>query len=55
MTKEEALKIKELRKTHSWRAIAATLTETSNQQIGRELCWEAAEILGEDPNKEPWN
>lgn len=45
----------------SWRAIAQAASDTwgmpygSNQLFGEDLCRAAAEALGEDFTKEPWN
>lgn len=45
----------------SWRAVAQAATDTwgssygSNQLFGEDLCRAAAEALGEDVAKEPWN
>lgn len=63
-----AKRIKELRcgpVTHSWRRIAEVIVSeypndfdselSGNQLLGMELCTEAAEALGEDPNGGGWN
>lgn len=48
-------------KGETWRGVAGRadhLWDTdsgSNQLFGRDLCEEAARLLGEDPNEEPWN
>ena len=63
LTKKDALKIRAFRKNGSWRWVAARVSEemphiaccSGNQLDGIDLCTVAAEILGEDPNKEPWN
>ena len=47
----------------SWRAIAQVCynfgwgkwSPPSNQILGMALCWRAAQLLGEDYEKEPWN
>ncbi|WP_241844631.1 hypothetical protein [Kitasatospora sp. CB01950] len=45
----------------TWRAVAQAATDLwgsewgSNQIYGRDLCVAAAELLGEDPDREPWN
>lgn len=47
----------------SWRAIAEICyklgwgkwSPPSNQILGIALCWRAAQLLGEDHEKEPWN
>lgn len=64
MTMERAVRIRELRKTYSWRAIArqthcewgadAMWAPESNQLAGMALCEAAAAMLGEDPERLPW-
>jgi hypothetical protein len=64
MTVERALRIRELRRTSSWRTIASiTFKEwgadamwepESNQLAGMALCETAALLLDEDPEKTPW-
>jgi hypothetical protein len=64
MTMERATRIRDLRKTRSWRAIAgATHKEwgpdamwepETNQLAGMALCEAAAAMLGEDPERLPW-
>lgn len=45
----------------SWRGVASAATErwgteeVTNQFLGMELCRAAADVLGEDWRKEPWN
>ncbi|MEV4602116.1 hypothetical protein AB0K15_32570 [Amycolatopsis sp. NPDC049253] len=45
----------------TWRSIAALVTEhlglphSTNQAAGQQLCEKAARLLGEDPNRDPWN
>lgn len=66
MTKEQAEYVKLLRcgpRIHSWRRIAELYEDKykespilhGNQLHGQDLCREAAELLGEDPNSEAWN
>lgn len=64
LTKEQAEFIKNLRCgliTHSWRSIASKWYVkyktglNGNQLFGKELCENAAKLLGEDPSDEPWN
>lgn len=44
----------------SWRGTAGMATaqwtdqKDTNQLLGRDLCRAAAQLLGEDPNDEPW-
>ncbi|MGW5355317.1 hypothetical protein ACWERV_32965 [Streptomyces sp. NPDC004031] len=46
---------------YSWRAVAQAASERwgfeggGNQLLGRDLCVAAAKLLGEDPDREPWN
>jgi hypothetical protein len=64
MTAKRAVRIRELRKTSSWRAIAATCFQEwgadamwhpeSNQLAGMALCEAAAARLGESPEAFPW-
>jgi len=47
----------------SWRAVAEVCynlgwgkwSPPSNQIVGMALCWRAAQLLGEDYEREPWN
>lgn len=45
----------------TWRGVASAATERwcseedTNQMLGVELCRAAAELLGEDHRREPWN
>jgi hypothetical protein len=45
----------------SWRGVASAATvawathEETSQMLGVELCRAAADLLGEDHRKEPWN
>lgn len=45
----------------TWREIAAhvashlDLPPSTNQIAGRDLCFKAARLLGDDPDAEPWN
>ncbi|MET7991086.1 hypothetical protein ABZU76_09265 [Amycolatopsis sp. NPDC005232] len=48
----------------TWRRIASLVTavparlglpHSTNQIAGQRLCEDAARMLGEDPNREPWN
>lgn len=64
MTREGALIIRTWRCELgcSWRRVAelAKLVWSkkyprTDQQHGRKLCVEAAKVLGEDPDREPWN
>ncbi len=64
MTRERALRIRNLRSNNSWRIVAgATYLEwgmdaawvpQNNQLAGMALCQIAAELLEEDQTKEPW-
>ena len=64
MTRERAVRIRELRATLSWRAVAqasfkdwgpdALWHPENNQLAGMALCEAAAGLLGEDPEKPPW-
>jgi hypothetical protein len=64
MTLERAGRIKELRKTESWRAVAGKCFQEwgrdaqwypfNSQIAGMSLCEAAAKVLGEDYDKEPW-
>lgn len=46
---------------YTWRAIGAAADQAwgtasqGNQLVGRDLCLEAARMLGEDPDADPWN
>jgi hypothetical protein len=46
---------------YTWRAVAAAATDRwgsdfgSNQLYGEDLCLVAAQMLGEDAGKAPWN
>ncbi|MYQ47860.1 hypothetical protein GTW40_22890 [Streptomyces sp. SID4985] len=46
---------------YTWRAVAQAASDLwgsergSNQLFGRDLCVAAARLLGEDPDREPWN
>ena len=59
ITIEDALKIKEFRKTGTWRVVATRAALewpernycSGNQIEGMELCSEASDILGEDLDK----
>ena len=63
LSKEDALEIKEFRKSGSWRMVAQKAAKrwpdrgyaNGNQIEGMHLCEAAALTLGEDCNKEPWN
>lgn len=62
MTKEQALQIRALREQGSWRWVATQIHNTLYQGIppghliaGEHLCYQAANLLGEDPNQDPWN
>jgi hypothetical protein len=47
----------------TWRVVASKAADTwgartgawNNQLFGMDLCTAAAGMLGEDPNREPWN
>lgn len=64
MSMSRALRIRELRKTSSWRQLAgicfkewgadALWAPESNQLAGMALCEAAAALLKEDPKKFPW-
>ncbi|MFG3101635.1 hypothetical protein ACGFZL_14100 [Streptomyces sp. NPDC048182] len=63
ITREMACRIRRWRRDedHSWRAVAQAASAAwgpawgSNQLHGRALCTAAAQLLGEDPDEEPWN
>lgn len=65
MTRERAEFVRSLRcgePGYTWRAIAdachdawGDMVTAGNQLHGECLCMRAAELLGEDPNAEPWN
>lgn len=63
MTKRDARKIRKFRKQGTWRVVAALAANewpdrrinSGNQIDGMELCYEAAKVLNQDPNKQPWN
>ncbi|MET8366927.1 hypothetical protein ABZU53_25535 [Micromonospora sp. NPDC005194] len=46
---------------YTWRAIAASADDAwgtdsrGNQLFGENLCLESAQLLGDDPNADPWN
>ena len=64
MTMQRATRIRELRKTSSWRAVAGAIHKEwgadamwepeTNQLAGMALCEAAAAMLGEDPERQPW-
>lgn len=61
-TQQQALMIKNWRKTYSWRKIADKAAEEwpsleiipGHQMEGIEICQCAARALGEETNVEPW-
>jgi hypothetical protein len=62
MSREQALQIREWRTQGTWRWVAERIHENLYQGIphghqiaGEHLCRQAANLLGEDPNQEPWN
>jgi outer membrane protein assembly factor BamD (BamD/ComL family) len=63
ITTEMAVQIRAWRvdEGFSWRAVAQAASELwgsaygSNQLYGEDLCAAAAQMLGENPCKEPWN
>lgn len=63
ITREMAVQIRTWRVDEdlSWRAVAQAATDLwgsaygSNQLYGEDLCQVAAQVLGEDPYREPWN
>ncbi|MGW7579545.1 hypothetical protein ACWGKU_00750 [Kitasatospora sp. NPDC054768] len=63
VTTEMALRIRTWRVDEDlgWRSVARAATDLwgseygSNQIYGRDLCVAAAKVLGEDPDREPWN
>ena len=65
MTLVQAKAVRKLRVEEgcSWRAVAEICyklgwgkwSPPSNQIMGMALCWRAAQLLGEDYEKEPWN
>jgi hypothetical protein len=65
LTPERAQRVKHLRcvEDRTWRSVAVICRKEfhgsweppENQLWGVALCRVAARILGEDPNKEPWN
>ncbi|MFI6360028.1 hypothetical protein ACIBJF_47500 [Streptomyces sp. NPDC050743] len=62
ITPEMAVQIRTWRveEDFSWRAVAQAATDLwgsefgSNQLFGEDLCVAAAQVLGENPRKEPW-
>ena len=62
ITAEQAAQIRVWRVENemSWRAVAQAAADAwgsrhgGNQLFGRELCCAAAEMLGENPDVEPW-
>ncbi|WNO70892.1 MULTISPECIES: hypothetical protein [unclassified Streptomyces] len=63
ITREMAVQIREWRvdEDFTWRSVARAATDLwgseygSNQIYGRDLCVAAAGVLGEDPDRDPWN
>ncbi|MFJ6769451.1 hypothetical protein ACIQOV_00470 [Kitasatospora sp. NPDC091257] len=63
LTTEMAVQIRTWRvdEDFTWRSVARAATDLwgseygSNQIYGRDLCVAAAKVLGEDPDREPWN
>ncbi|MFI6984283.1 hypothetical protein ACIBSV_37630 [Embleya sp. NPDC050154] len=63
MTPEMAAQIRTWRvdEEYTYRAVAQAATDLwgstwgSNQIYGTDLCITAAQMLGEDPNTDPWN
>ncbi len=57
MTKEKAKTVKHLRctKRYSWRMISLSIEGIENQELGIHICENAAKVLGEKHNEEPWN
>ncbi len=63
LTVERARQVRAWRvdKGETWRGVAGRADclwgsdSSSNQLFGEDLCGAAARLLGEDPNKEPWN
>lgn len=63
MTIEDAMIVKSFRLQGTYRVVAALAAEywpernycSGNQIEGRELCKEAAKVLNENPDAEPWN
>ena len=63
MTLKEAKQIRKWRKQGTWRWVAARAADkwpdkginSGNQIDGMGLCFEAAQLLGEDSQKPPWN
>ncbi|MBU0846725.1 hypothetical protein KKH23_06000 [Patescibacteria group bacterium] len=59
----KAVRVLRVDKGYSWRAVAEACYELgwgkwsppSNQIMGMALCERAAQLLGEDYEKEPWN
>ena len=57
------VRVLRVEKNCSWRAVAEVCyklgwgkwSPPSNQIMGMALCWRAAQLLGEDYEKEPWN
>jgi hypothetical protein len=63
MTAEHAAFVRELRvsRGRTWRWVAEECAMAwggswdSEQFLGKKICERAAELLGEDPNRDPWN
>lgn len=62
MTREQALQIRAWREQKSWRGVASQIYDNmyrgiprGHQTAGEHLCCQAALLLGEDPNQDPWN
>lgn len=63
LTTEKAAQVRRWRidEDMSWRAVAQAASDLwgsdygSNQIYGMDLCAVAAVLLGEDPDKDPWN
>jgi hypothetical protein len=63
ITREKALQIRRWRVDDemTWRSVAQAASDLwgsrygSNQLYGMDLCRVAAYVLGEDPDRDPWN
>jgi len=62
MTREQALQIRAWRERGSWRQVATRIHNSmyqgvpaEHQSAGEDICRQAANLLGEDPDQSPWN
>lgn len=59
---DKARQVREWRAYASWRKVAELAAEagwdwvaSGHQLYGEALCFQSAQMLGEDPHEEPWN